>query len=151
MESYSAAAEEHSPKRAVLLAAAATELLQVHALLSEHAVALGYVDKLLKILQAHVPPPEGTHMAGPSKGEKARLGAYCKINLGGGPLDAVLIMPLKVMWTPAPSPEYVNVAHRHHVHLALQACARLPKTFLPYKELILMLRCCEWRRSAIRF
>ena len=65
LESYSATAEEHSPKKAVLLAAAATELLQVHALLSEHAVALGYVDKLLKILQAHVPPPEGAHMAWP--------------------------------------------------------------------------------------
>ena len=36
LESYSATAEEHSPKKTVLLAAAATELLQIHALLSEH-------------------------------------------------------------------------------------------------------------------
>ena len=59
LEAYSASVEEHSPARAVLLAAAAAELLQVHALLAEHAVALGYVDKLLKILQAHLPPQEG--------------------------------------------------------------------------------------------
>ena len=59
LEAYSASVEEHSPARAVLLAAAAAELLQVHALLAEHAVALGYVDKLLKILQAHIPPREG--------------------------------------------------------------------------------------------
>ena len=59
MEGYSTAVEEHGPQRAVLLAAAAAELLRVHALLGEHAVALGYVDKLLKALQAHVPPAEG--------------------------------------------------------------------------------------------
>ena len=61
LEAYSASVEEHSAARAVLLAAAAAELLQVHALLAEHAVALGYVDKLLKILQAHLPPQEGSH------------------------------------------------------------------------------------------
>ena len=61
LDSYSASVEHHSPARAVLLAAAAAELLQVHALLAEHAVALGYIDKLLKILQAHVPPREGPH------------------------------------------------------------------------------------------
>ena len=59
LEAYSADVEEHSAERAVLLAAAAAELLQAHALLAEHAVALGYVDKLLKVLQAHVPSSEG--------------------------------------------------------------------------------------------
>ena len=54
--------EAHAPERAVLLAAAAAELLRVHALLGEHAVALGYVDKLLKVLQAHVPPAEGARL-----------------------------------------------------------------------------------------
>ena len=45
--------------RAVLLAAAAAELLKVHALLAEHAVALGHVDKLLKMMQTNAPPAEG--------------------------------------------------------------------------------------------
>ena len=59
LEAYAASVEERSAARAVLLAAAAAELLQVHALLAEHAVALGYVDKLLKTLQARVPSQEG--------------------------------------------------------------------------------------------
>ena len=36
----------------VLLSAAAVAVLQHHGLLAEHVVALGYVDKLLKVLAA---------------------------------------------------------------------------------------------------
>ncbi|KAK9809260.1 hypothetical protein WJX72_012293 [[Myrmecia] bisecta] len=42
---------------ALLLSAAAVELLRSHALLADHAVALGYVDKLLKVLLSKVPQP----------------------------------------------------------------------------------------------
>ena len=51
--------EARQADRAVLLAAAAAELLKAHALLAEHAVALGHVDKLLRMLQTNVPPAEG--------------------------------------------------------------------------------------------
>ena len=51
--------EQHQADRAVLLAAAAAELLKAHALLAEHAVALGHVDKLLKMMQTNAPPAEG--------------------------------------------------------------------------------------------
>lgn len=44
-------------ERAVLLAAAGVELLRAHALLAEHAVALGYADKLLQALAEHLPAP----------------------------------------------------------------------------------------------
>ena len=40
---------------AVLLAAAAVELLRGHSLLADHAVKLGYMDKLMKVLAARVP------------------------------------------------------------------------------------------------
>lgn len=40
---------------AVLLAAAAVELLRGHGLLADHAVKLGYMDKLVKVLAARVP------------------------------------------------------------------------------------------------
>ena len=40
---------------AVLLAAAAVELLRGHGLLADHAVKLGYMDKLMKVLAARVP------------------------------------------------------------------------------------------------
>ena len=42
---------------AVLLAAAAVELLRSHPLLGDHAVGLGYIDKLLRLLAARLPPP----------------------------------------------------------------------------------------------
>ncbi len=42
----------------VLLSAAAVAVLQYHALLAEHVVALGYVDKLLKLLAARWGAPE---------------------------------------------------------------------------------------------
>ena len=59
LEAYTSAVEERQADRAVLLAAAAAELLKAHALLAEHAVALGHVDKLLRMLQTNVPPAEG--------------------------------------------------------------------------------------------
>ena len=40
----------------MLLAAAAVELLRSHPLLGDHAVGLGYVDKLLRLLAARLPP-----------------------------------------------------------------------------------------------
>ena len=40
---------------AVLLAAAAVELLRGHGLLADHVVKLGYIDKLMKVLAARVP------------------------------------------------------------------------------------------------
>ena len=42
--------------RALLLAAAAVELVRGHPLLPHHAVALGYVDRLVKLLAACLPP-----------------------------------------------------------------------------------------------
>ncbi|KAL0040215.1 hypothetical protein WJX77_000548 [Trebouxia sp. C0004] len=47
--------------RALLLSAATVELLRAHALLADHAVALGYVARLLKLLVARLPvkPHEG--------------------------------------------------------------------------------------------
>ncbi|KAL0042756.1 hypothetical protein WJX79_009797 [Trebouxia sp. C0005] len=47
--------------RALLLSAATVELLRAHALLADHAVALGYVARLLKLLVARLPvkPQEG--------------------------------------------------------------------------------------------
>ena len=40
--------------RALLMAAAAVELLRAHAGLAEHAVTLGYVDRLLKLLSSRL-------------------------------------------------------------------------------------------------
>ena len=40
--------------RALLVAAAAVELLRAHAGLAEHAVTLGYVDRLLKLLSSRL-------------------------------------------------------------------------------------------------
>ena len=40
---------------AVLLAAAAVELLRGHGLLADHAVKLGYIGKLMKVLATRVP------------------------------------------------------------------------------------------------
>jgi hypothetical protein len=59
LEAYAKDVEAHKADEAVLLSAAAVELLRVNALLADHAVALGSVDKLLRILAAHVPPPAG--------------------------------------------------------------------------------------------
>lgn len=59
LDAYAKDVEGHKADEAVLLAAAAVELLRVHALLADHAVALGSVDKLLRVLAAHVPPSEG--------------------------------------------------------------------------------------------
>lgn len=77
LEAYAASVEERSAARAVLLAAAAAELLQVHALLAEHAVALGYVDKLLKILQAHLPPQGGPQGLNPSVATRLKTVRWC--------------------------------------------------------------------------
>ena len=41
--------------RALLLSAAAVELLRGHHLLADHAVSLGYVERLLKLLSARLP------------------------------------------------------------------------------------------------
>ncbi len=60
MERYlkeAAAGPGAHPGDAVLLAAAAVELLRSHPLLGDHAVGLGYVDKLLRLLAARLPPP----------------------------------------------------------------------------------------------
>lgn len=46
--------------RALLLSAATVELLRGHPLLADHAVGLGYTDRLLKLLAARLPPkPQG--------------------------------------------------------------------------------------------
>lgn len=43
-----------------MLSAAAVELLRGHPLLADHAVGLGYVERLLKLLSARLPPtPQG--------------------------------------------------------------------------------------------
>lgn len=43
-----------------MLSAAAVELLRGHSLLADHAVSLGYVERLLKLLSARLPPtPQG--------------------------------------------------------------------------------------------
>ena len=42
--------------RALLLSAATVELLRGHALLADHAVALGYIERLLKLMAARLPP-----------------------------------------------------------------------------------------------
>lgn len=43
-----------------MLSAAAVELLRGHPLLADHAVSLGYVERLLKLLSARLPPkPQG--------------------------------------------------------------------------------------------
>lgn len=55
LEAYAADVEAHNAERTVLLAAAAVELLRVHPLLADHAVALGAVDKLLRTLAANAP------------------------------------------------------------------------------------------------
>ena len=52
--------EARNAERAVLLAAAGVELLRVHSLLADHAVALGAADKLLRILAANA--PQGAHL-----------------------------------------------------------------------------------------
>lgn len=51
--------EAGNAERAVLLAAAGVELLRVHLLLADHAVALGSIDKLLRMLANNAPagPP----------------------------------------------------------------------------------------------
>ena len=49
-----------SSDRALLLSAAAVELLRGHPLLADHAVSLGYVDSLFKLLAARLPSkPQG--------------------------------------------------------------------------------------------
>lgn len=49
--------------RALLLSAAAVELLRAHSLLADHAVGLGYTDRLSKLLVARLPPkPQGRHL-----------------------------------------------------------------------------------------
>lgn len=55
LEAYTADVEAHNAEHAVLLAAAGVELLRVHSLLADHAVALGAADKLLRILAANAP------------------------------------------------------------------------------------------------
>ena len=55
LEAYTADVEARSAERAVLLAAAAVELLRAHPLLADHAVALGAADKLLRTLAANAP------------------------------------------------------------------------------------------------
>ena len=52
--------------RALLLSAAAVELLRGHALLADHAVALGYTDRLLKLLAARLPMKPSGQLAGPT-------------------------------------------------------------------------------------
>ena len=50
---------QHS-ERAMMLSAAAVELLRGHPLLADHAVGLGYVERLLKLLAARLPStPQG--------------------------------------------------------------------------------------------
>ena len=44
---------------ALLLSSAAVELLRGHSLLAEHAVDLGYVDKLLKLMASRLPADAG--------------------------------------------------------------------------------------------
>ena len=55
LEAHTADVEAHNAEQAVLLAAAGVELLRVHSLLADHAVALGAADKLLRILAANAP------------------------------------------------------------------------------------------------
>lgn len=52
MQPASGAAAAADADLAVLLSAAAVAVLQNHAPLADHVVALGYVDKLLKLLAA---------------------------------------------------------------------------------------------------
>jgi len=59
LEAYLKDVKAEAAERAVLLAAAGAELLCAHPLLADHAVALGYTDKLLKVLAANTPPPQG--------------------------------------------------------------------------------------------
>ena len=63
MERYlvEAAKAGASPSDALLLSAAAVALLRGHTLLADHAVDLGYVDKLLKLIAARLPPDTGVH------------------------------------------------------------------------------------------
>ncbi|KAK9915634.1 hypothetical protein WJX75_001835 [Coccomyxa subellipsoidea] len=58
LEAHTADVEAHNAEQAVLLAAAGVELLRVHSLLADHAVALGAADKLLRILAANAPQGE---------------------------------------------------------------------------------------------
>lgn len=46
---------EQGRETALLLSAATVELLRGHPLLADHAVSLGYVDRLLKLLAARLP------------------------------------------------------------------------------------------------
>ena len=46
---------EQGRETALLLSAATVELLRGHPLLADHAVGLGYVDRLLKLLAARLP------------------------------------------------------------------------------------------------
>lgn len=46
---------EQGTEIALLLSAATVELLRGHSLLADHAVGLGYVERLMKLLAAHVP------------------------------------------------------------------------------------------------
>lgn len=74
---------QHSD-RALMLSAAAVELLRGHPLLADHAVGLGYVERLLKLLSARLPPkPQGKfslRTAAPSllrcRAEEGTAGAY---------------------------------------------------------------------------
>lgn len=53
------AAEGGEAGTALVLAAAAAALLQEHPALAEHGAALGYVDALLRLLAANLPPAAG--------------------------------------------------------------------------------------------
>ena len=67
MEAYVAAtsSRQGDVDTALLLAAAAVELLRTHPLLLEHATSLGYVDALLKLLASRLPPSStGARSAG---------------------------------------------------------------------------------------
>ena len=67
------------PTRAVLLAAAAVELLHAQPLLAEHAAALGYVSPLLKVVAATHASPQGILSA--SQGKRACASSYACRNL----------------------------------------------------------------------
>lgn len=54
---------EGARETALLLSAAAVELLRGHPLLADHAVGLGYADRLLKLLATRVPATsKGVHL-----------------------------------------------------------------------------------------
>lgn len=67
LESYVAFAKSTANAEAALvLAAAAVELLRAHALLADHAVSLGYTNALLKLLSTSLsaaPAGSSSHLA----------------------------------------------------------------------------------------